>query len=123
VYAASGYLIHEVLLKSAYIDSANVWRPDDAIQHRMWIMLLSEFIFAVGAVLVYVRGVEKKSWVGQGIRFGILLSLVAPIPGFMMSYVTLPVSHKLALHWILLGIAQAILVALVIAAICQPKSD
>jgi hypothetical protein len=121
VYAASGYLIHEVLLKSAYIDSANVWRPDDAIQHRMWIMLLSEFIFALGAVLVYVRGVEKKSWVGQGIRFGILLSLVAPVPGFMMSYVTLPVSHKLALHWILLGIAQAILVALVIAAICQPK--
>jgi hypothetical protein len=121
VYAASGYLIHEVLLKSAYIDSANVWRPDDAIQHRMWIMLLSEFIFALGAVIVYVRGVEKKSWVGQGIRFGILLSLVAPIPGFMMSYVTLPVSHKLALHWILLGIAQAILVALVIAAICQPK--
>jgi hypothetical protein len=121
VYAASGYLIHEVLLKSAYIDSANVWRPDDAIQHRMWIMLLSEFIFALGAVIVHVRGVEKKSWVGQGIRFGILLSLVAPIPGFMMSYVTLPVSHKLALHWILLGIAQAILVALVIAAICQPK--
>jgi len=122
VYAGSGYVIHEIILKSAYVATAGVWRSDDAIQHRMWIMLLSEFIFAVGAVLVYQRGVEKKSWIGQGIRFGILLSLVAPIPGFMMSYVTLTVPHQLALHWILLGIAQAILVALVIAGICQPKN-
>jgi hypothetical protein len=74
-------------------------------------------------VWVYQRGVEKKSWVGQGIRFGILLSLVSSVPGFMMNYVVIPVPHTLALHWILTGIAQMIVVALVIAGICQPKAD
>ncbi|HUK30489.1 MAG TPA: hypothetical protein VLV89_05195 [Candidatus Acidoferrum sp.] len=123
VYAGTGYLIHEVLLKSAYTATADLWRPEDAMQHKLWIMLLSEFIFAVGAVLVYQRGLEKKSWVGQGIRFGILLSLVSSVPGYMMNYVVINVGHRLALHWILSGIAQAIIVALVIAVICQPKSD
>ncbi|MGA7783941.1 MAG: hypothetical protein WB997_04775 [Candidatus Acidiferrales bacterium] len=123
VYTGTGYLIHEVLLKSAYTATAELWRTEDAMNHKLWIMLLSQFIFAVGAVWVYQRGVEKKSWIGQGIRFGILLSLIAPVPGFMMNYVVIPVPHTLALHWILSGIAQMIVVALVIAVICQPKAD
>ncbi len=123
VYTGTGYLIHEVLLKGAYMASAGVWRSEEAMNHKMWIMFLAQFIFAVGAVLVYQRGVEKKSWIGQGIRFGILLSLVASVPGFMINYVVLPVHHRLALHWILTGIAQMILVALVIAGICQPKAN
>jgi hypothetical protein len=123
VYTGTGYLIHQVLLKGAYIASAGVWRAEDSMNHKMWVMFLAQFIFAVGAVLVYQRGVEKKSWIGQGVRFGILLSLIAPVPGFMMNYFVLPVHHRLALHWILTGIAQAIVVALVIALICQPKGD
>jgi hypothetical protein len=35
-------------------------------------MLLAILIYVFGAVLVYVRGVEQKPWIGQGIRFGIL---------------------------------------------------
>ena len=123
VYAGSGYLIHEIVLKKAYQATADLWRSPDAMQHRLWILLLSELIFVVGAVLVYQRGVEKKPWIGQGIRFGILLALVAPVPGFMMTYVTIDVYHQLALYWILFGIAQAILIALVIAGICQPKAN
>ncbi len=123
VYTGTGYLIHEVLLKNAYMATADLWRSEDAMNHKMWVMFLAQFIFAVGAVLVYQRGVEKKSWIGQGIRFGILLSLVAPVPGFMMNYFVIPVPHRLALHWILTGIAQMIVVALVIAGICQPKTD
>ncbi len=123
VYSGTSYLIHQVLLKGAYIASAEVWRSEDSMNHKMWVMFLAQFIFAVGAVLIYQRGVEKKSWIGQGIRFGILLSLIAPVPGFMMDYYVLPVHHRLALHWILTGIAQAIVVALVIAVICQPKGD
>jgi hypothetical protein len=123
VYSGTGYLIHQVILKSAYMATAELWRTEDAMNHKLWIMLLSQFIFAVGAVWVYQRGVEKKSWVGQGIRFGILLSLVSSVPGFMMNYVVIPVPHTLALHWILTGIAQMIVVALVIAGICQPKAD
>jgi hypothetical protein len=123
VYTGTGYLIHEVLLKGAYLATADLWRTEDAMNHKIWVMLLAQFIFAVGAVWIYQRGVEKKSWIGQGLRFGILLSLVSPVPGFMMNYFVLPIHHRLALHWILGGIGQMILVALVIAVICQPKAD
>jgi hypothetical protein len=40
-----------------------------------------------------------------------------------MNYVVIPVPHTLALHWILSGIGQMLVVALVIAGICQPKAD
>jgi len=123
LYTGTGYLIHEVLLKGAYVASAEVWRTQDAMNHKIWVMLLAQLIFCVGAVWIYQRGVEKKSWIGQGIRYGILLSLVSPVPGFMMNYFVLPVHHRLALHWILGGIGQMILVALVIAVICQPKTN
>jgi hypothetical protein len=123
VYSGTGYLIHEIILKSAYTDTVNLWRSPDAMHHRLWIMLLSQLIMVTGAVLIYNRGVEKKSWLGQGIRFGILLSAVAPVQGFMMNYVVIPVPHTLALHWVLLGIAQMIVVALVIAGICQPSTN
>jgi hypothetical protein len=123
VYSGTGYLIHEIILKSAYMDTAGLWRSENAMRHRMWIMLLAQLIMIVGAVLIYNRGVEKKSWIGQGIRFGILLSAVAPVQGFMINYVVMPVPHTLGLHWILLGIAQMIVVALVIAGICQPKAN
>jgi hypothetical protein len=123
VYSGTGYLIHEIILKSSYAATMDLWRSRDAMNHRMWIMFLAQLIMVTGAVLIYNRGVEKKSWVGQGIRFGILLSAVAPVQGFMMNYFVLPVPHTLALHWILLGIAQMIVVALVIAGICQPKAN
>jgi hypothetical protein len=123
VYSGTGYLIHEILLKPAYMDTASLWRMEGDMRHRMWIMFLAQLIMITGAVLIYNRGVEKKSWIGQGIRFGILLSAVAPVQGFMMNYVVMPVPHSLALHWILLGIAQMIVVALVIAGICQPKAN
>ena len=119
----TSYLIHEVILKSSYMDTAALWRTEDAMSHRLWIMLLAQFIFTVAAVLIYQRGVEKKSPVGQGIRFGILLAMVSVVPGSMINYVVTPVPHTLALHWILSEGVQCVLLALLIAFICQPKDS
>ncbi len=119
----TSYLIHEIILKNAYMDTADLWRPEDAMMHRFWIMLLAQLIFTVGAVLIYPRGVAKKSPVGQGIRYGILLALVSIVPGSLINYVTMPLPHTLALHWILIEGVQCVLLGLVIAFICQPKDS
>jgi hypothetical protein len=64
------FLIHSVLLKQDYLNTAAVWRPREAQVMRVWAMLLAVFIYVIGAVLVYLRGVERKPWIGQRIRFG-----------------------------------------------------
>ncbi len=48
----------------------------------LWICL-AYLSFAVGSVIVYAKGVENKPWLGQGIRFGILMWLILAVPSFL----------------------------------------
>ncbi len=123
VMVGSSYLIHEIILRASYDANADLWRTREAMNHRLWIMLLAQFIFIVGAVLIYQRGVEKKSWVGQGIRFGILLAMVGMVSGAMINYVVIPMPHTLALHQIIAMGIQCVVLGLVIAALSQPSAN
>jgi hypothetical protein len=122
VQFGSSYLIHEIILKKSY-RATDLFRSDEDMGHRLWIMLLAQLIFTVGAVLIYQRGVEKKSWVGQGIRFGILLAMVGMVSGAMINYVVIPMPHTLAFHQIIAMTIQCTLVSLVIAALSQPSTN
>ena len=116
------FLIHGVWLKQDYLDTANLWRGQEAMMHRMWIMLVADLILVIGAVLIYVRGVEHKPWMGQGIRFGILLALISPVSGSLAGYVMVPVNYLLVLKWICGEGLLCVVLGLVIAGICQPKT-
>jgi hypothetical protein len=65
VQLAGLFLIHSVLLRQDYVDTAAVWRPREAQVMRVWAMLLAVLIYVVGAVLIYLRGVEQKPWMGR----------------------------------------------------------
>jgi hypothetical protein len=84
-------------------------------------MLVSTLIYAVGAVLVYMRGAEEKPWIGQGFRFGILISLVTVVYGSLSGWVILPIPHMLVVKWIVCESVLSVVFGLVVAAICQPK--
>jgi len=122
VQSAGMYLVHDVWLMPEYRATASLWRTPDAINHNMWAMILANAIFAIAAVLIYIHGVEQKSWIGQGIRFGILLALVTTVYGSVMSWVTMPMPHILAVHWIIGEGIVCIVLGLVIAIIAQPKA-
>ena len=91
--------------------------------HRVLHIYVANLIFSIGAVLIYVRGVEAKPWIGQGVRFGILLALVSVIPNSLVQYFVYPLPHELVLRWMIGGGLLSIVVGLVIAAICQPKQQ
>jgi hypothetical protein len=120
--SAGGYLLHDILLMPEYQATASLWRAPAAINHHMWAVVLANAIFVIGAVLLYIKGVEQKSRIGQGIRFGILLALVTTVFGSLTSWATMPMPHQLAVHWILGEGVLCILLGLVIAIIAQPKS-
>ena len=87
---------------------------------RVWAMLLAVLIYVIGAVLVYVRGVEQKPWMGQGIRFGILLALVAVVYGSLSGWVILPIPHMLAVKWIVSESLLSVVFGLAVTGICKP---
>ena len=120
VQLAGLFLIHSVLLRQDYVDTAAVWRPREAQIIRAWAMLLAVLIYVIGAVLVYVRGVEQKPWIGQGIRFGILLAMVAVVYGSLSGWVILPIPHVLVVKWILSESLLSVVFGLAVAAIYKP---
>ncbi len=118
---AGRYLLHGVLLKHAYLQSADVWRTPDAMRHRLWLIFPVDISLAVAAALIYIRGVEQKPWLGQGIRFGILLALATAVPQSLTEYSIYPIHHELAIDWIIGEGGLAVLLGVLIAAICQPR--
>jgi hypothetical protein len=116
------YLIHNVWLGSEYANNPLLWRSQGAMLHRLWVIHLANLILAVAATLIYIRGVETKPWPGQGFRFGILLALTTAVPQSLVEYFVYPISHGLALHWIIGEGALMVLLGLVVAAICRPPA-
>ena len=114
-------LIHAILLKKDYVETASLWRAQGDQLARVWAMLLAILIYVVGAVWIYVSGVEQKPWMGQGIRFGILLALVVVVYSSLSAWVILPIPHMLAVKWIISESVLSMVFGLVVAGICQPK--
>jgi hypothetical protein len=121
--SAGRFLLHNILLAHQYAQNPDVWRLHAQFVQKIWILYVANFVFALGAALIYSRGVESKPWLGQGIRFGILLALVAAVPNSLIEYVVYPIRHELALHWILGEGALAVLLGVLLAAICQPPKS
>jgi hypothetical protein len=68
---------------------------------------------------VYARGKEEKPWIGQGIRYGILMTLFTVVPSTLNDYVVYNLPHTLVLHWIIAGLITLILMGLAAAAILK----
>jgi hypothetical protein len=83
------------------VNTASVWRTPQDQTSRVWAMMLSVLIYVIGAVWIYAQGVKSKPWVGQGIRFGILLAMVVVVYGSLSGWVILPVPHMLVVKWII----------------------
>jgi hypothetical protein len=116
------YLIHSVWLAGAYAENVTLWRTQAAMLHRLWVIHLANLVLAAGTVLIYVRGIEPKPWLGQGIRFGVLLALVTAVPQSLVEFFTYPIPAGLALDWIIGEGVLALLLGVVVAAICRPKA-
>jgi hypothetical protein len=120
--AAGRYLIHNVWLGSAYMNNPLLWRSQTAMLHRLWVIHLANFILAGAAVLIYVRGIEAKPWLGQGLRFGVLLALATAVPQSLVEYFVYPISQTLAVQWIIGEGALMLLLGVLVAAICRPAT-
>ena len=116
-FMVSDYLIHGVWLMPEYRRIPDSWRPMADMQHKMWIMWLGTLLFAVMFAYIYKRGAEKKPWVGQGVRYGILMVLFASIPTVLGEYVVFRVPHMLAVKWMCAYAVQLIVAGLLVAAI------
>lgn len=120
-YSALAYVAHEVLLDPDYRGLGEAVRGAEGFHQRLPLIYVANLIFAAVFCLVYAKGYERdKGWIGQGLRFGLLIAtLLAPVA--IAAYVAFPVPGTLALKWIGLGYLQMVITAWVAAGIYRPE--
>ncbi len=114
----AGFLIHAILLRPDYMAVKEHYRPEG--QEMMLWICLAYLSFAVGSVIVYAKGVENKPWLGQGIRFGILMWLILAVPSFFIAYAVQPVPTILMVKQVLFEGVDKILLGIITAALYRP---
>jgi hypothetical protein len=122
VLMLTNYLVHQVWLMSDYAAIPASHRSLAGIMHRFWAMAAGQFFFAALFAYVYTRGAEKKPWLAQGIRYGILIAFLTVIPTALGEYVVYIVPYQLAIKWMVAGGIQLIILGLIVAGICSESA-
>jgi riboflavin transporter FmnP len=117
IYTVSNFVIHAVLLQPLYQQTPQLLRaPQDGAAH-MPFLLLSFVIFTVPFVWIYGRGVEPKGWLGQGLRYGMAIWLIATVARYLTYFAIQPWSATVVAAQVGLELIATLLLSLVLAAI------
>ena len=113
----TNYLVHEIWLMPDYDAIPLSHRSPEGIQHRFWAMALGQLFFAALFAYIYTRGAEKKPWLVQGVRYGIVITFLTVVPYSLSEYVVYIVPYMLAIKWMVAGGIQLMLLGVVVAGI------
>lgn len=119
-FQALDYLIHNIILAPVYASLTNVWRPD--IMSLMWLMPVTGFFFSFLITWIFVKGYEDRG-IWEGVRFGILICLLANGIGGISQYTMYPLPFSLVLKWFLLGLPEFIIAGIVLSLIYKNKEE
>lgn len=117
---ATTYFVHGIWLRWIYDLYPDSWRPMSQQVAKAWILLAGRLLFTVMFVWVYLRGMEKKPWIGQGIRYGGVIWLLVSVPAILSMYVLFRVPYQLALIWMSVTLIQVVLMGLIVAYFLRP---
>lgn len=114
---ALGYIGHQLLLGRAYSAIEPIMRNKTDMMAHMPFALINSLLFSGAFVWIYSQGRSAKPWLGQGIRFGVAVWVLAVVPLYVTNYVIEPwpgsfVAKILAWEFfaaIVLGIVVAVL--------------
>ncbi len=94
-------LVHGIWLGESYAALANMFRPEDSQMEKFPVMIAAHVIMAAAFVWIYLRGREDGPWLAQGVRYGLAIALLAPIPTYMIYFAVQPLPSAMVLKQII----------------------
>jgi hypothetical protein len=110
------FILHGVLLRPIYVNTASLWRPIN--QMSVTLMYFVTLVFTVCFVLIYRFLIGQKS-LATGIRFGALFGLATGISMGFGSYCYMPIPLTLAWSWFIGSWVEAIAAGAIVGAIIK----
>ena len=98
VWMAGSFAVHGAWLSDLYGTMPNIMRTEAESQALFHFMLLAHIVMAGAFVWIYQRGIDRGPWLPQGLRFGVAIALLAPVPMFTIYYVVQQTPAELAVR-------------------------
>ena len=103
------FVVHAVLLHADYLALPTLYRTEQDAQGYFPYMLLAHGLMAGGFVWVYDQGRNDGPWLAQGVRFGLAMTILLTVPGYLIYYAVQPLPQLLVLKQIIFGIVQTLI--------------
>ena len=120
VSLAVGFLVNDVLLAPIAAANVAVMRPEAEIMGNLPIgfvfLLIGFFAFSYA----YAKGYEGGNGVAEGVRFGVLLSLIVIGFGLVWQYVMFPITATYSAAIIIDSIVEMSIYGAIVGAIYKP---
>jgi hypothetical protein len=114
LWMIAGVVVHGILLQADYL-ATNLMRPEAEQQEYMVWMIAAHAIMAGAFVWIYSRGRETKAWLGQGLRFGLAVALLAVVPIYIVYYCVQPLPGMLVVKQVVFDTIVVLLLGAVVA--------
>jgi hypothetical protein len=114
--AVMDFLIHGLLLGSAYEATADLWRPMEEM--NMLLMYFVTLVFSAGFVVVYAFLIGEKTLM-TGLKYGVLIGLAVAFPMGFGSYTFMPIPLSLAWAWFIGGWIRVIVAGALVGAMIK----
>lgn len=108
------FLIHGVILSSAYQATQSVWRPD--MQSLMWVYHVLAVIGAFFFTFIFSKGYEGKG-VPEGVRYGLYVGIWMSSGMAYGSYAMINIPYSLALQWFIYGVIEYLIYGILLAVV------
>jgi uncharacterized membrane protein YraQ (UPF0718 family) len=112
-----GFVVHGVLLAGDYGQLPNLMRTKEEAGAHFPYMIAAHVLMAVGLTWVYRRGREDRPWLGQGVRFGLAVAVMATIPMYLVYHAVCPFPMSLVAKQIAFDTVAAVLLGITAAAV------
>jgi hypothetical protein len=113
-----GFVVHATLLAADYTALGPIMRPMADQQNYFVYMLLAHVFLAVGFVKIYLVGKDdSKPFMVQGIRYGLLVSILVAAPMYLIYYAVQPLPGMLVLKQIIFDSIGYVIMGVAVAAL------
>ena len=114
-----GLVVHGMLLGADYarLVPSGIFRSQEDSQHYFVWMVLAHVLIAIGFTWVYRAGRDSRPWLGQGVRFGLAIAVLATIPGYLIYFAVQPLPMSLVVKQIAFDTVAMVILGIVAAAV------